>query len=94
MPIADVNTTNLFYTEQGRGTPILLIHGTGMNADMWGQVGPDLAARHKVIAYDRRGHSRSPAPPSKMYHQHSEGAAALLAFLHISSAMAVCSARS
>jgi pimeloyl-ACP methyl ester carboxylesterase len=89
MPIADVNMTKLFYTEQGRGTPILLIHGTGMNADMWGAVVLDLAAQHQVIAYDRRGHSRSSVPPIKAYHQHGEDAAALLAFLHISSAIVV-----
>jgi pimeloyl-ACP methyl ester carboxylesterase len=89
MPIAEVNMTTLFYTEQGSGTPILLIHGTGMNADMWGAVVPDLAVQHRVIAYDRQGHSRSPAPPIKEYHQHGEDAAALLSFLHTSSAMVI-----
>jgi pimeloyl-ACP methyl ester carboxylesterase len=89
MSIANVNMTTLFYTEQGRGTPIVLIHGTGMNADMWGELAPALAVQHHVIAYDRRGHSRSPAPPSKDYHQHSEDAAALLAFLHISSTIVI-----
>jgi pimeloyl-ACP methyl ester carboxylesterase len=89
MPTVDVNGTRLFYTELGSGTPILLIHGTGMNADMWGDAVHDLAAHHRVIAYDRRGHSRSSAPPLNEYHLHSEDAAALLSFLNIASATVI-----
>jgi pimeloyl-ACP methyl ester carboxylesterase len=55
MPLVRLNDTLLFYTTQGSGSPLLLIHGTGMNADMWGSVVSTLAARYQVITYDRRG---------------------------------------
>ena len=72
MPSISVNGTDLFYTEQGTGTPLLLIHGTGMNAAMWGDAFDQLARQYRVIGYDRRGHSRSPAMPTRDYHQHAE----------------------
>jgi pimeloyl-ACP methyl ester carboxylesterase len=78
MPLVMVNGTHLFYTTQGSGSPLLLIHGAGMNADMWGSVVHNLAARHQVITYDRRGHSRSPGSPSTDYQRHADDAATLL----------------
>jgi pimeloyl-ACP methyl ester carboxylesterase len=49
----------LFYKEAGSGPPILLIHGTSIDADTWGPSFDALAADHRVVAYDRRGHSRT-----------------------------------
>ena len=69
---------DLFYKESGSSSPLLLIHGTGTNADIWGQTFDDLAATHQVIAHDRRGYSRSASPPVKDLHRHAEDAAALL----------------
>jgi pimeloyl-ACP methyl ester carboxylesterase len=83
MPLVRLNDTQLFYTTQGSGSPLLLIHGTGMNADMWGSVVSTLAARYQVITYDRRGHSRSPGSPSTDYQRHADDAAALLHLLAI-----------
>jgi pimeloyl-ACP methyl ester carboxylesterase len=36
--------------------PVLLIHGAGMHARWWDPIVPTLAARHRVIAPDLRGH--------------------------------------
>lgn len=48
----------------GDGTPIVLVHALGLDRRMWhGVVGP-LAARHRVIAYDLRGHGRAAAVPA------------------------------
>jgi pimeloyl-ACP methyl ester carboxylesterase len=41
------------------GTPIVLVHGIAGTAADWGQVAPDLATHHRVIAYDQRGHGGS-----------------------------------
>lgn len=75
------NGTNLFYKAQGRGPPLLLIHGTGGNADVFDRIIQPLAETYRVIAYDRRSFSRSAAPPhpAKHYHEHhAQDAAALL----------------
>jgi pimeloyl-ACP methyl ester carboxylesterase len=84
-----INGVNLFYREQGSGSSILLIHGTAANADIWGETFDALAAHHRVIAYDRRGFSRSIYPPVKDLHLHGEDAAALLTQMHATPATVV-----
>ncbi len=79
----------LFYHDQGAGEPILFIHGTGMSSDIWGEAPNDLAASHRVVVYDRRGHAKSAAPPAKEYHTHAEDAAALLNSLGLAPATIV-----
>ena len=55
--------TRLFYNDWGTGSPIVLIHGWPLNADMWEYNARVLAeAGHRVIAYDRRGFGRSDQP--------------------------------
>jgi len=78
MATVEVNGTELFYKEAGSGPPLLLIHGSGPDADAWGPAFDELARDHRVIAYDRRGFSRSPGAPSADWHRHAEEAAALL----------------
>lgn len=84
-----VGGTRIYYREKGSGSPILLIHGTGHDADMWGGATEPLTADHLVIAYDRRGYSRSSGPPSGDYHLHAEDAAALIRELDVGSAVVV-----
>jgi pimeloyl-ACP methyl ester carboxylesterase len=59
MPLLSNAGTQLFYKEAGSGPPILLIHGTSIDADTWGEAFDALAADHRVVAYDRRGHTRT-----------------------------------
>lgn len=89
MPTASVRNADLFYKERGSGPPILLIHSTGTNADMWGSVFEKLATRNRVIAYDRRGFSRSQQQPVSDLHQHAEDAATLLDHLNATPATLV-----
>ena len=50
----------LFYTDQGSGQPVVLIHGFPLNGESWGtQQAALLAAGYRVIAYDRRGFGAS-----------------------------------
>lgn len=74
----EVAGCSLHFTEQGRGTPIVFIHGTGANADVWGDLLHNLAARHRVIAYDRRGFSRSRSEALPDWQAHYSEAIALL----------------
>ncbi|GHO43830.1 alpha/beta fold hydrolase [Ktedonospora formicarum] len=89
MPTMSIQNADLFYKEQGSGSPILLIHSTGANADMWGSAFESLATRNRVIAYDRRGFSRSAQLSLGDLHQHAEDVAALLRHLHATPATLV-----
>lgn len=59
MPHVHLPGCRLYYEERGAGTPILLIHGTGSDAGTWGAAVDELVRHGRVIAYDRRGFSRS-----------------------------------
>jgi pimeloyl-ACP methyl ester carboxylesterase len=57
--MAPVNGIQMYYAIYGEGEPVLLIHGGLGNADIWGFQVPVLAATHRVIVADSRGHGRS-----------------------------------
>jgi pimeloyl-ACP methyl ester carboxylesterase len=57
-----VDGTRLHYIMQGTGQPVVLIHGNPGSAQDWLPVLNLLAARHKVIAFDRLGHGHSDRP--------------------------------
>ncbi|MCU1582011.1 MAG: alpha/beta hydrolase [Microbacteriaceae bacterium] len=52
--------TEIYYTEQGTGQPVLLSHGWPLSSDAW-QIELKLLADagYRAIAHDRRGHGRS-----------------------------------
>ncbi len=57
--------TRLFYTDTGTGTgpTVLLVHAWSLAGDMWEYQVTDLvAAGHRCVAMDRRGHGRSDVP--------------------------------
>jgi pimeloyl-ACP methyl ester carboxylesterase len=62
MPFADLGGVRLFYTDDGRGRPLLLVHGWGGDSHTWSFHLVPLAARYRVIAVDLRGHGRSSVP--------------------------------
>lgn len=62
MPETHVNGIRLYYEEHGEGEPIACIHGSGSSAAMWGDAVAELARLGRVVAYDRRGCSRSERP--------------------------------
>jgi pimeloyl-ACP methyl ester carboxylesterase len=57
----------LYYEEHGEGTPLVLAYGIGGNADLWDTNRDALAARHRLVLWEPRGHARSdsPADPAK-----------------------------
>jgi len=56
------NGVDLYCELGGSGDPLVLVHGGWTDATAWQFVGPPLAASFRVLAYDRRGHSRSARP--------------------------------
>jgi non-heme chloroperoxidase len=52
--------TEIYYTEQGRGRPVVLSHGWPLCSDAWQvELKVFADAGFRVIAHDRRGHGRS-----------------------------------
>ena len=49
----------IHYEEAGTGAAVVLLHGGAMDLRMWDDQVPALAARHRVIRFDARGHGRS-----------------------------------
>lgn len=89
MGFAKAQGGDLYYEEKGDGIPILLIHPAGATASTWGLVGEELAKAGRVVAYDRRGYSRSPREPVHSIPRHTADAAAILDALQIRSAVVV-----
>ncbi|CRM18061.1 MULTISPECIES: alpha/beta fold hydrolase [Pseudomonas] len=50
------------YLATGQGQPVVLIHGVGLNKEMWGGQVVGLATKYHVISYDMLGHGASPRP--------------------------------
>jgi pimeloyl-ACP methyl ester carboxylesterase len=56
---AELNGIRLYYAEIGHGSPVVVLHGGLANSDYLGSQVQALAARHRVIVVDSRGHGRS-----------------------------------
>lgn len=77
MPQIHVNHVRLFYEEAGVGEPLVLVHGGFSDHRNFQAAVPGLAESFRVVAYDRRGHSRSerPAPLGTRRDQENDVAA-------------------
>lgn len=53
------------WRRHGRGLPVVLVHGVGMNQQVWAPQIATLAAAHEVVTYDLLGHGGSALPPSE-----------------------------
>jgi len=63
MPYARTDDrVKIYYEEHGAGTPLVLAYGIGGNTDMWDVNVKGLAARHRLILWEPRGHARSDSP--------------------------------
>ena len=59
---ARVNGIRIAYQDTGRGEPVVLVHGSWTSHHGWDRVVPGLAEHHRLVRYDRRGHSESERP--------------------------------
>ncbi len=70
MPTIDLDGVSLYYTDEGMGEPVVLIHGFPLSLEMWTPQRAALSADYRVIALDLRGSGRSDPP----HHELSIGA--------------------
>jgi pimeloyl-ACP methyl ester carboxylesterase len=83
-------TNHLYWEAKGSGPALLLIAGTPGDAGQFAAVSDELAMDHLVIAYDRRGTSRSAAPSGwseTTVTEQAEDAATVLSLVGVSSAL-------
>lgn len=63
MTYVDVDRTRLHVQDLGRGGPVVLVSGFGLDHQLWDrQVRVLAAAGHRVLCVDQRGHGRSDKP--------------------------------
>jgi pimeloyl-ACP methyl ester carboxylesterase len=61
---AEVNGVRLNYLDWGgEGPPLVLLHGIGDNPHVFDDLAAELREQFRVVAYARRGHGQSDAPP-------------------------------
>jgi 3-oxoadipate enol-lactonase len=69
----------IYWDEQGKGEPVLLIMGLGYPSYLWHRTRPALKERYRTVALDNRGSGQSDAPdgPYSIALMASDAAAAL-----------------
>lgn len=90
----DSDGVRIYFTDEGRGTPVVLLHGFAGNGYLeWGKCGltEALSKEYRVIVPDQRGHGRSDKPhtPEQYGVQMAEDVVRLLDHLHIEKAHVV-----
>ncbi len=75
------------FLDAGSGDPVVLLHGGFLDHRMWAAQIPVLAAGHRVIAPDARGHGRSPNATGPF--RHTDDLAGLLRDLALGPAVLI-----
>ncbi|QDH77879.1 alpha/beta hydrolase [Echinicola soli] len=85
---APVNGLKMYYEIHGEGRPLVLVHGSFMTIPAnYGQLIPELAKTHKVIALELQGHGRSADIDRPFsYENFADDVAGLLEYLEIEKA--------
>jgi pimeloyl-ACP methyl ester carboxylesterase len=82
----DAKGVRIHYTDEGRGPPVVLLHGFAVNADLnwrWPGIIRRLRREFRVLAMDLRGHGRSDKPRAR----ESYGVAMATDVLHLLDAL-------
>ena len=78
---APINGADLYYEIKGKGSPVILIHGTTLDTRMWDDQFDKFAEKYKVIRYDMRGHGKSSDPVAGVPYSHVEDLNVLMEYL-------------
>jgi pimeloyl-ACP methyl ester carboxylesterase len=81
----DVDGTRLHYLEKGDGPPVVLLHGNVVSVEDWVLSGvlDRVAARHRVIAFDRPGYGHSDRPQGSAWTAAAQADLLLRAFARL-----------
>lgn len=84
MPIATVESIEIYYEVHGGGEPLLLIMGLGADSRAWLFQVPEFSQHYRTIIFDNRGVGRSAKPPGPYtIHEMADDTAGLLDVLGI-----------
>jgi 3-oxoadipate enol-lactonase len=78
MPQVQINGTTIHYIDQGRGRPLVLLHGFPLNCTIWDAQIAELSKRWRVIAPDLRGFGQSRSNDSFTMDSHAADMHALV----------------
>lgn len=84
MPKLLLNGNELFYVDQGKGQPLIFIHGLGGDHHLFDPQIESFRQTHRVILLHNRGNGQSgqlQCPPARVLDQQCEDLAALFRFL-------------
>jgi pimeloyl-ACP methyl ester carboxylesterase len=73
-----VTALQLAVTEYGEGPPVAILHGVFGSGRNWRSIAQQLAARHRVLAFDLRNHGASPWTDGMSYREMVEDLRATL----------------
>lgn len=59
MKTSSYKNTTISYTDQGKGTAVVLLHGFLENQTMWHNIVPELSKKNRVITIDLLGHGNT-----------------------------------
>jgi pimeloyl-ACP methyl ester carboxylesterase len=76
-----VNATELAYVDQGRGTPVVFVHGTAGDWRIWEGQRPAVATQYRFVAYSRRYHAPNGTLGDGKDYSQAQHAADLAAFI-------------
>jgi len=62
MPTVKVGDINMYYEIHGKGEPLLMIAGLGLDLTTWQFQIPEFSKKYQVVAFDNRGAGRTDAP--------------------------------
>ena len=57
--ILEYKGIHIFYSDQGKGNPIVLLHGFLENSNMWEPFIPSLSEKNRVVCIDLLGHGKT-----------------------------------
>lgn len=80
------SSAKLYYEVEGRGEPVVLLHGHSFDHQMWDKQVQALSANFRVIRYDLRGYGRSSMPNEGEEFLHAEDLLKVLDALNIKQA--------
>jgi len=59
LKITTYKNTKIAYSEYGKGTAVVLLHGYLENQGMWNELIPELSKKHRIITIDLLGHGQT-----------------------------------